>query len=270
MSPIIRLATASDLQAINDIYNHYVLHSTCTYQEEPETLDARRTWFASHDDKHPVTVAMIDDRVVGWGSLSRFHPRSAYRYSVENSIYIHHDMHRRGIGSALLQDLIDRAGRSAITRSSPASMPSRRRAWRFTNDSGLSPCAFQAGRIQVRAMAGRHLPAADARNRGCLISTLASGSTCRFRWVRLSFCVGGALRCARVRHGSSRSAHVGSFPRLGLRRWLSDRLPQRRFCSFRWVRFSIARYSSDRWNSPDRRRGGKEFTCHRWVTDSHR
>ena len=40
----IRPATESDLVAINDIYNHYVLHSTCTYQEELEPLDARRQW----------------------------------------------------------------------------------------------------------------------------------------------------------------------------------------------------------------------------------
>jgi L-amino acid N-acyltransferase YncA len=50
----IRLATESDLVAINDIYNQYVLHSTCTYQEEPETLDSRRRWFSHHGDKYPV------------------------------------------------------------------------------------------------------------------------------------------------------------------------------------------------------------------------
>ncbi len=53
----IRLATAADLQAINEIYNHYVLNSTCTYQTEPETMDARRAWFAAHGEKHPITVA---------------------------------------------------------------------------------------------------------------------------------------------------------------------------------------------------------------------
>ena len=44
----IRLATSADLPAINDIYNHYVHHSTCTYQLEPETLEARMAWF-EHD-----------------------------------------------------------------------------------------------------------------------------------------------------------------------------------------------------------------------------
>ena len=112
MSPQIRLAADSDLVAINDIYNHYVLHSTCTYQEELESIESRRKWFADHDPAHPVTVAVVADRVVGWGSLSRYHPRSAYRNTVEDSIYIDQQMHRRGIGSAILADLIARASAS--------------------------------------------------------------------------------------------------------------------------------------------------------------
>ena len=99
----IRLATPSDLPTINAIYNHYVLHSTCTYQTEPETPDARAAWFASHGPAHPVTVAEIDGEVVGWGSLSAFHRRAAYARTVENSLYVRHDRHRRGIGRALLE-----------------------------------------------------------------------------------------------------------------------------------------------------------------------
>ncbi|WP_428939041.1 N-acetyltransferase family protein [Fontivita pretiosa] len=105
----IRLATPADLQAINDIYNHYVLCSTCTYQEQPEPIESRREWFARHDMQHPVTVAEIDAQIVGWGALSAFHARSAYRFTVENSVYVHHEHHGRGIGSAILKDLIDRA-----------------------------------------------------------------------------------------------------------------------------------------------------------------
>jgi phosphinothricin acetyltransferase len=56
-----------------------------------------------------VTVAEQDGEVVGWGSLSKFRDRAAYAPSVEASVYIRHDMHRRGVGRALLQDLILRA-----------------------------------------------------------------------------------------------------------------------------------------------------------------
>jgi phosphinothricin acetyltransferase len=106
---MIRVATQNDLDAINDIYNHYVFNSTCTYQEEPEKIESRREWFAKHGPRHPVTVAEMDGRIVGWGSLSPYHARSAYRNTVENSVYVHHEFHRRGIGAAILADLIVRA-----------------------------------------------------------------------------------------------------------------------------------------------------------------
>lgn len=105
----IRPATRDDLSAINDIYNHFVACSTCTYQEEPSTMQEREQWFAAHGAEHPITVAEAGGAVIGWGSLSRFHARSAYRRTVENSVYVAHDRQRQGIGSALLRDLIDRA-----------------------------------------------------------------------------------------------------------------------------------------------------------------
>jgi len=104
----IRSARKSDLKIINDIYNHYVLHSTCTYQEEPEPMSGRRNWFARHGSKHPITVATQNGEVVGWGSLSAYHSRCAYRHTVENSVYVHYEHHRRGIGSLLLKDLVAR------------------------------------------------------------------------------------------------------------------------------------------------------------------
>ncbi|MEX2113526.1 MAG: N-acetyltransferase family protein [Pirellulales bacterium] len=110
MPSFLRNATAADLSAINEIYNYYVLHSTCTYQLEPETLADRQAWFESHAaEGYPVVVAEIDGRVVGWGSLSRFHARAGYAPSVEASVYIAHDFHRRGLGRTILQHLIERA-----------------------------------------------------------------------------------------------------------------------------------------------------------------
>ena len=105
----IRCATLEDLPAINDIYNYFVLNSTCTYQEEPEPMHDRHAWFNAHGLAHPVTVALLADEIVGWGSLSPYHKRAAYRNTVENSVYVAHTHHNRGIGRLLLQDLIDRA-----------------------------------------------------------------------------------------------------------------------------------------------------------------
>jgi len=109
-TPLLRLATEADLPAINEIYNYYVLRSTCTYQTEPETHEARLAWFCDHPpDTYPVIVAELDGQIAGWGALSKFRDRAAYAPTVEASVYIRHDLHRRGIGRAILIDLIDRA-----------------------------------------------------------------------------------------------------------------------------------------------------------------
>lgn len=105
----LRDATLADCNAINAIYNHYVATSTCTYDLEPMPEEARRAWFAHHGARHPVIVAEKVGAVIGWGSLSPFRDRPGYRFTVENSVYVHHDYHRCGIGSVLLAELIRRA-----------------------------------------------------------------------------------------------------------------------------------------------------------------
>ena len=105
----IREATRAELPAIKDIYNHYVRTSTCIYQEEPFTLEEIEEWHAGHDPAHPVTVAVEGSEVVGWGALSWFRQRWGYRFTVEDSVYVRPELHRRGIGRALLTDLILRA-----------------------------------------------------------------------------------------------------------------------------------------------------------------
>jgi phosphinothricin acetyltransferase len=106
--PTLRPATTADLPAINAIYNHYVLHSTCTYQTVPSTEQERADWFAVHGPKHPVIVAVDEasDAVIGWGSLSKFHQRQAYENSVEDSVYLHHECQGRGLGSMVLAELL--------------------------------------------------------------------------------------------------------------------------------------------------------------------
>jgi phosphinothricin acetyltransferase len=113
MPPRIRLAAASDLEAINAIYNHYVPISTTTYDYEPMSMEERRRWFEDREAIHPVTVAGLDERgaeqIVGYGSLHPFRAKIGYRYTVENSVYVHPDHQRQGIGSAILVDQIQRA-----------------------------------------------------------------------------------------------------------------------------------------------------------------
>ena len=109
-TPQLRLATEADLSTINEIYNYYVPRSTCTYQLEPETIEDRAAWFRDHPaGKYSVIVAELDGEIVGWGSLSQFRARAAYDPTVEASVYIRHDCHRRGVGRLILSDLIARA-----------------------------------------------------------------------------------------------------------------------------------------------------------------
>ncbi|MDB4943828.1 MAG: pta [Labilithrix sp.] len=121
----IRDATGLDLAAIDEIYNHFVLTSTATFQIEPTTAGERRRWFEEHGPEHPVVVFEEDDppssggktgvarvaggRVTGWASLNRYRQREAYRRTVEHSVYVRHDQHGRGVGGQLLTELIARA-----------------------------------------------------------------------------------------------------------------------------------------------------------------
>jgi L-amino acid N-acyltransferase YncA len=106
----IRPATAHDLPAINEIYNHYVQHSTATFDEAPTTDGQRRDWWESHADRLPVLVAEQGSRVIGWAALSPYHGRCAYRFTVETSIYLRPEVQGRGLGRRLLGELLE-AGR---------------------------------------------------------------------------------------------------------------------------------------------------------------
>src|SRR5262249_37249825 len=105
----IREAEPADLPAIMTLYNHYVRTSTCTYQTDPWTADEVDAWYAEHDAAHPVTVAIDGDELVGWGALSWFRHRWGYRFTAGDTVYVRPARHRRGIGRALLADLVERA-----------------------------------------------------------------------------------------------------------------------------------------------------------------
>jgi phosphinothricin acetyltransferase len=104
----VRSATEADLPAILAIYNHCVLHSTCTADYQPQTLEQRREWFELRVRANlPVLVAVGEaGQIAGWAALNPYHVRPGYRFSVENSVYIHHEQRARGIGRLLLERLI--------------------------------------------------------------------------------------------------------------------------------------------------------------------
>lgn len=109
MTPFrIREAGVGDLDAIDRIYHPYVLGSDCTMQTEPGTAQERRAWFDARGPL-PVLVAEDDGGVIGWGALVKFHTRQGYRFTLEDSVYVEQGHHGRGIGRALLEQLLDRA-----------------------------------------------------------------------------------------------------------------------------------------------------------------
>ena len=105
----IRPAVAADLPFIAAVMNHYIETSTCTFHLEPRTPDDYAAWFRDRTGAHPVTLAELDGHPAGFAYLSPWRPREAYRRSVEGSVYVRPDAHRRGVGRALLSDLIERA-----------------------------------------------------------------------------------------------------------------------------------------------------------------
>jgi phosphinothricin acetyltransferase len=105
----IRSATRADVEAIKDILNYYIEHSTVIFVMKPQTLEERLAWFDAHTEEHPVTVAEVGGTVVGWGALSPFRPQPAYARTAELSIYLRQDFTGQGLARAIVSDLIARA-----------------------------------------------------------------------------------------------------------------------------------------------------------------
>ena len=104
-----RLASVDDAGTINEIYNHYVRTSAATFQVDDETTEERVADLRDRLDNHPVTVLEVAGEIVGWGALSPFRSRCAYRDTIELTVYVRHDCHRCGYGRAIVADLVERA-----------------------------------------------------------------------------------------------------------------------------------------------------------------
>ena len=105
----IRDASFDDLKAMLDIYNAEVVSGTATWDTEPRSWEDQLQWWEAHATPYCAIVAVEPDgTVVGWGSLSRFHPRAGYRFTVEDTVYVRPDRQRRGIGKAILMTLVAR------------------------------------------------------------------------------------------------------------------------------------------------------------------
>jgi L-amino acid N-acyltransferase len=106
----IRPARETDLPDILEIYNHVILNTTAVYQYVPQTLEMRKAWYDGKiKDGYPLFVAEDAGRVVGLSTYGPFRAWAAYKYTVENSVYVAADQRGKGIARLLMQPLIDAA-----------------------------------------------------------------------------------------------------------------------------------------------------------------
>ena len=113
--PVVRPANDADAEAILGIYNPEVLESTVTFDLVPRTLADQLAWQRERSGALAVLVAVDGTgEVVGYGSLSQYKERAAYRTTVEDSVYVHHEHTGRGIGKALLGRLVEVARESGF------------------------------------------------------------------------------------------------------------------------------------------------------------
>lgn len=106
----IRPYKTEDTQAILDIINHNILHSTALYDYKIRSYEEQQNILKEKISKNfPVIVAELEGQIVGFGMYSEFRFREAYKFTVEHSVYVNENFQGKGIGKLLLQELISLA-----------------------------------------------------------------------------------------------------------------------------------------------------------------
>ena len=113
-SIMIRIASINDAESIRNIYNHEVLNSTASFDLVERTVEEQRVWLSERSGAFSVLVAEVENKVMGFASLSPFNKKDGYRTTVENSIYVDPTARGLGIGSKLLNELLLVATRSGF------------------------------------------------------------------------------------------------------------------------------------------------------------
>ncbi len=110
MTVVVHPASEADLSAILAIYNDAVKHTTAIWNDTIVDLDNRRAWLEARLRLgYPVLVGEEDDAVVAYGSFGDFRAFDGYRFTVEHSVYVAEGSRRRGVASALIVALTERA-----------------------------------------------------------------------------------------------------------------------------------------------------------------
>ena len=111
----LRDASAADAAAITDIYNHYILHTAISFEEEPVSATTMAGRIAEvQQGGLPWLVAIVDGRVAAYAYATKWRVRAAYRFSVETSVYAAPGQVRGGLGKALYGALLERLRAAGI------------------------------------------------------------------------------------------------------------------------------------------------------------
>jgi phosphinothricin acetyltransferase len=153
-SIVVRDATDTDMAAIQTIYARHVLHGTASFEETPPSfaeMCARRSAVLSLG--LPYLTAEVEGAIVGYSYATSYRARPAYRYTIENSVYIAEGYGGQGIGKALLQVLIARCERgpwrqmiAVIGDSANAGSIALHRSLGFAHTGTLRAVGFKFGR----------------------------------------------------------------------------------------------------------------------------
>ncbi len=108
---LLRLATVDDAEPMRVIYNFEVENTTATFDLVTRSLADQREWLAERSGAFAAVVAVEGSEVLGFASLSPYKERAAYRTTVEDSVYVRSDFQGKGIGKALLTEMVDVARR---------------------------------------------------------------------------------------------------------------------------------------------------------------
>jgi len=166
----VRPATPEDLPAIQSIYAHHVLHGLASFEETPPSVDELRR---RYDDVRarglPYLAADFGGTLVGYGYCAPYRSRSAYRYSLEDSVYVRSGSEGRGVGGALLGALIQgcealgyRQLIAVIGDSANAASINLHAAFGFVRVGTLRSAGFKFGRWVDSVLMQRPLGAGDA------------------------------------------------------------------------------------------------------------
>ncbi|MDR2807872.1 MAG: GNAT family N-acetyltransferase [Spirochaetaceae bacterium] len=111
---VIRPVTITDAASLCSLYNYYIEQTVITFEQEPVSLQTMEERIRNITARYPWLVWEDGGEIIGYAYVNKWRERFAYRFSVENSIYLRHGFEGQGMGSRLLAALLDKLHKSDL------------------------------------------------------------------------------------------------------------------------------------------------------------